>query len=162
DRLYIAVLGHPYGPNEERGIFRSRDGGQSFEKVLYRNPDTGGADVVIDPSSPDVIYAVLWESRQAPWENGAFTGPGSRLYKSTAGGTTWRPLTKGLPSFADGLGRIGVTVAPSDGRRLYATVEARGGGRLYRSDDAGESFYRVNDDERVAERASDFAEVKVD
>ncbi|HXH06353.1 MAG TPA: hypothetical protein VNI83_07150 [Vicinamibacterales bacterium] len=161
DRLFVAVLGHPYGPNEERGIFRSTDGGRTFRKVLYKDADTGGADVVLDPVDPDTVYAVLWESRQAPWENGVFTGPGSGLYKSTDGGDTWRQLTKGLPTFAEGLGRIGLAVAPSDPRRLYATVEVGGAGRLYRSDDAGESWYQVTDDPRVAARPSDFAEVKV-
>jgi photosystem II stability/assembly factor-like uncharacterized protein len=162
DRLFVAVLGHPYGPNEERGIFRSTDGGQTFEKVLYRDADTGGADIVFDPLDPDIIYAVLWEARQGPWENGVFSGPGSGIHKSNDGGTTWRPLTRGLPTFADdGLGRIGITVAPSEPRRLFATVEASRNGGLYRSDDAGESWTRINDDPRVVQRASDFAEVKV-
>jgi photosystem II stability/assembly factor-like uncharacterized protein len=162
DRLFVAVLGHPYGPNEERGIFRSSDGGRSFERVLYRDPDTGGVDIAFDPSNPDTIYAVLWEARQAPWENGAFSGPGSGIFKSTDGGKSWRPIGKGLPTFAaDGLGRIGIGVAPSLPRRLFATVEARQRGGLYRSDDAGESWYRVTEDGRVTARASDFAEVKV-
>jgi photosystem II stability/assembly factor-like uncharacterized protein len=161
-RLFVAVLGSPYGPGPERGLFRSADGGETFEKVLYRDEDTGAVDVVLDPKDPRTLYAVLWESRQAPWENGVFNGPGSGLYKSTDGGATWKPLTRGLPSFADdGLGRIGITVAPSDPRRLYATVEAKRNGGLYRSDDAGESWARVNADARVTERGSDFAEVKV-
>jgi photosystem II stability/assembly factor-like uncharacterized protein len=162
NRLFVAVLGSPYGPGPERGLFRSTDGGETFEKVLYRDEDTGAVDVVLDPKDPRTVYAVLWESRQAPWENGVFTGPGSGLYKSTDGGATWKPLTKGLPAFTDdGLGRIGITVAPSDPRRLYATVEAKRNGGLYRSDDAGESWARVNADPRVTERGSDFAEVKV-
>jgi photosystem II stability/assembly factor-like uncharacterized protein len=161
-RLFVAVLGSPYGPGPERGLFRSTDGGETFEKVLYRDEDTGAVDVVLDPKDPRTVYAVLWESRQAPWENGVFNGPGSGLYKSTDGGATWKPLAKGLPRFADdGLGRIGITVAPSDPRRLYATVEAKRNGGLYRSDDAGESWARVNADARVTERSSDFAEVKV-
>ena len=161
-RLFVAVLGSPYGAGPERGLFRSTDGGQTFQRVLYRDEDTGAVDVVLDPRDPATVYAVLWESRQAPWENGVFNGPGSGLYKSTDGGTTWRPLTKGLPTFAgDGLGRIGITVAPSEPRRLFATVEARRNGGLYRSDDAGESWARINADPRVTERGSDFAEVKV-
>lgn len=162
DRLFVAVLGHPYGPNTERGLFRSTDGGRSFERILYRDENTGAVDVVLDPSNPDIIYAVLWESRQAPWENGVFTGPGSGLFKSTDGGTTWQQLTGGLPTFAEGLGRIGVTVAPSNPRRLFATVEVRGSGYLYRSDDAGATWRRMSDDGRIANRPSDFAEVKVD
>lgn len=161
-RLFVAVLGHPYGPNAERGIFRSTDGGESFQKVLYRDEDTGAADVAFDPSNSATVYAVLWESRQAPWENGVFTGPGSGLHKSTDGGTTWRQLTKGLPTFEqDGLGRIGITVAPSEPQRLFATVEATRNGGLYRSDDGGESWSRINADSRVTSRSSDFAEVKV-
>src|SRR5438094_4265411 len=92
DHLFVAVLGHPYGPNPERGLFRSTDGGQHFEKVLGKDENTGAVDVVLDPKNPDVVYAVLWEARQAPWENGAFSGPGSGLFKSTDGGTTWKPL----------------------------------------------------------------------
>jgi photosystem II stability/assembly factor-like uncharacterized protein len=162
DRLFVAVLGHPYGPNEERGIFRSTDGGQTFEKVLYKDEDTGGVDVAFDPSDAQTIYAVLWEAREGPWENGVFRGPGSGMFKSTDGGDTWRPLTAGLPSFEqDGLSRIGITVAPSEPARLFATVESRRNGGLYRSDDAGESWYLINDDPRVTQRGSDFAEVKV-
>ena len=110
NRLFVAVLGHPYGPNEERGVFRSTDGGKTFQKVLYKDENTGAADLALDPANPDIVYAVLWEARQGPWENAAWTGPGSGLFKSTDGGSTWRPLTKGLPTFAEGgLGRIGIT-----------------------------------------------------
>src|SRR5205085_5778903 len=131
ERLVVAVLGHPYGPSEERGIFRSRDGGQTFEKVLYVDPDTGAADVLLDPSNPETVYATLWEAREAPWENGSFEGPGSGLFKSTDGGSTWRKLTKGLPTFAaDGLGRIGIGIAPSRPSRLFATVAAKKNGGL--------------------------------
>jgi photosystem II stability/assembly factor-like uncharacterized protein len=162
DRLFVAVLGHPYGPNVERGIFRSTDGGRSFEKVLYKDENTGGIDVVLDPANPNVVYAALWEARQAPWENGAFSGPGSGLFKSTDGGATWRQLTTGIPTPADGLGRIGIGVAPSDPRRLYITADVKGAGHVYRSDDAGEHWVRATTDTRVASRPSDFAEIKVD
>jgi photosystem II stability/assembly factor-like uncharacterized protein len=163
DRLFVAVMGHPYGPNAERGIFRSIDGGASFQKVLYRDENTGGIDIVLDPVNPDIVYATLWESRQGPWENGVFSGPGSGMHKSVDGGTTWRKIGKGIPTFEqDGLGRIGITVAPSMPSRMFATVGATRGNGLYRSDDAGETFYQVTTDTRVASRESDFAEVKVD
>ena len=162
DRLLVAALGHPYGPNAERGIFRSLDGGQTFEKVLFKDENTGGADVALDPVNPAIVYAVLWEARQGPWENGDFRGPGSGLFKSVDGGTTWRPLTRGLPTWeGDRLGRIGVTVAPSLPSRLFATVEARTTAGIYRSDDAGESWSRVNDDPRVVARPYDASEVRV-
>lgn len=162
NRLFVAVLGHPYGPNEERGIFRSTDGGQSFQKVLYKDENTGGIDVAFDPRDPKTVYAVLWEARQGPWENGAFQGPNSGVFKSTDGGTTWKPINTGLPTFADdGLGRIGITVAPSEPKRLFATVDATRKAGLYRSDDGGERWYLANGDPRFTSRGSDFAEVKV-
>ena len=105
NRLFVAVIGHPYGPNAERGIFRSTDGGRTFEKVLYKDENTGGIDVAFDPQNSQTIYAAMWEARQAPWENGAFSGPGSGLFKSTDGGATWRQVGQGLPTFdRDGLG----------------------------------------------------------
>jgi photosystem II stability/assembly factor-like uncharacterized protein len=162
NRLFVAVLGHPYGPNAERGIFRSTDGGQSFQKVLFKDENTGGIDVAFDPQNAQTIYAVLWEARQAPWENGAFSGPGSGMFKSTDGGTTWRQIGRGLPTFAgDGLGRIGIGIAPSLPSRVFATVDAARNGGLYRSDDGGETFAKATEDTRVVSRASDFAEVKV-
>ena len=163
NRLFVAVLGHPYGPNEERGIFRSTDGGATFDRVLYRDENTGGVDLAFDPSDASTVYAVLWEARQAPWENGVFSGPGGGVFKSVDGGTSWRPIVNGLPTFeADGVGRIGIAAAPSMPRRLFATVEARARQGLYRSDDAGGTWTLVNADPRVTSRGSDFAEVKVD
>jgi photosystem II stability/assembly factor-like uncharacterized protein len=162
DRLFVAALGHPYGPNPERGIFRSTDGGKSFQRVLYKDENTGGADVLIDPKNPQIVYASLWQARQGPWENGDFRGPGSGFYKSTDGGTTWRPITKGLPAWEnDRLGRIGLGIAPSLTSRLYAVVEARSNAGIYRSDDAGESWSRVNSDSRVVARPNDATDVKV-
>jgi hypothetical protein len=102
DRLFVAVLGHPYGPNEERGVFRSTDGGRTFQKVLYKDADSGAVDLVFDPSNANHVYAVLWQARQGPWENGVFTGPNSGLFESTDGGNTWNPLTKGLPTVQRG------------------------------------------------------------
>jgi photosystem II stability/assembly factor-like uncharacterized protein len=164
NRLFVAVLGHPYGPNSERGIFRSTDGGANFQKVLYKDDRTGGVDLAFDPRNPQIVYAVLWQAQQGPWENGAFSGPNSGLYKSIDGGDTWSQLTGGLPTFEkDGLGRIGIGIAPSDGNRMYALVDARGqAGGLYRSDDAGATWKRVNGENRVYGRGSDFACVRVD
>jgi photosystem II stability/assembly factor-like uncharacterized protein len=167
DRLFVAVLGHPYGPNEERGIFRSTDGGRSFQKVLYKDADTGAADLLFDPSNSNHLYAVMWQARQGPWENGVFTGPGSGLFESTDGGNTWKPLTKGLPTFEQGLGRIGIAIAPGDPKRMFASVQASGTqngvslGGLYRSDDAGQSWFKVTDNGLIVSRGDDFAEVKV-
>jgi len=128
DRLFVAVLGHPYGPNAERGVYRSTDGGQSFQPVLHKDDRTGAIDLAFDPTNPRIVYAVLWQAQQGPWENGAFTGPNSGLFKSTDGGDTWAQLTGGLPTFQQGLGRIGIGIAPSDHNRMYALVEASGGG----------------------------------
>src|ERR1043165_3650650 len=162
-RLFVAVLGHPYGANQERGVYRSTNGGQSFEKVLYKDENTGAIGLRFDPTNAQTVYAHLWAARQGPWENGQWQGPTSGLYKSTDGGATWRQLTKGLPTFEQGLGRIGFSVAPGDANRLYATVDASPQfGGLYRSDDAGESWRRISDDGRLWGRGSDFAEVKAD
>jgi len=162
NRIFAGVLGHPYGPNAERGVYRSTNGGETFERVLYKDENTGAAQVAFDPSNPQIVYAALWAGRQGPWENASWNGPLSGLFKSVDGGTTWRQIGKGFPSAAEGLGRIGFTVAPSDPRRMYATVEAPTLGGIYRSDDAGETWRRTNDEVRVWGRASDFAEVKVD
>ncbi|HEX3535057.1 MAG TPA: hypothetical protein VHT23_12650 [Gemmatimonadaceae bacterium] len=162
NRVFVAVLGHPYGPNPERGVYRSTNGGESFERVLYKDENTGAIQVSFDPSNPQIVYAALWAGRQGPWENATWNGPLSGLFRSTDGGTTWRQLTTGLPTAVQGLGRIGFTIAPSDPRRMYATVDAPTLGGIYRSDDAGESWRRTNDEVRVWGRASDFAEVKVD
>lgn len=160
DRLFVAVLGHPYGPNEERGLYRSLDGGKSWKKVLGNDIDTGAIAVEFDPKNANTLFAVLWSARQGPWENGQWQGKTSGLFKSTDGGNTWRQLTKGLPTIAEGLGRIGFAIAPSDSKRMYALVDAQKGG-LYRSDDAGESWAMVSNERRTWGRGSDFAEVKV-
>jgi len=156
NRVFVAAEGHPYGPNAERGVFRSTDGGQSFQKVLYKDENTGAADLAFDPTNPQTIYAVLWAARVAPWEvrsGASIYIAGSGLFKSTDGGNTWRPLTRGLPTASDDLGRIGVAVAPSQPNLLYATIEAkRGVAGIYRSDDAGESWKLVNDDRRIGGR----------
>ena len=161
-RLFVAVLGHPYGPNETRGVYRSTDGGDTFQKVLYKDADTGAIALAFDPSDSNTLYADLWAARQGPWENGGWQGPKSGLYKSTDGGDHWVELTKGLPRIADGLGRIGIAVAPSNPKRVFALVDAGEGGGLYRSDDAGVSWRLTDDEGRIWGRGSDFAEVRVD
>jgi len=161
ERVYAAVLGHPYGANAERGVFRSADGGKTWTKVLYKDENTGASAVALDPGNPDFVYAALWAAREGPWENGSWQGPESGLFKSRDGGTTWKKLTKGLPTFAEGLGRIGFSVSPADPRRIYATVDAADGkAGIYVSDDAGESWTRTNGESRVWGRGGDFAEVR--
>src|SRR5207342_607032 len=118
DIAFVAALGHPYGPNAERGIFRTTDGGKNWEKVLYKDENTGAIQVTIDPNNSNIIYADMWAGRQGPWENGAWNGTESGLFKSTDGGTTWKKLTTGLPTTEQGLSRIGFCIAPSNSKRL--------------------------------------------
>jgi len=162
NRVFVAALGHPYGPNAERGIYRTTDGGQTWKNVLYIDENTGAAQVSLDPKNSDFIYASMWAGRQGPWENGAWNGKGSGLFKSMDGGNTWKQLTKGLPTTEQGLGRIGFAIAPTDPNRIYATVESPSLGGVYRSDDAGETWRLLTNDNRYFGRASDFAELKVD
>ncbi|MHB8306124.1 MAG: WD40/YVTN/BNR-like repeat-containing protein, partial [Vulcanimicrobiaceae bacterium] len=163
NRLFAAVLGHPYGPNAQRGLYRSADGGKTWQKVLGHGVDTGAVTVVIDPRDPDVVYAALWASRNGPWhfmrvyEHYRAGG----LYKSTDGGTTWTKLTRGLPLR---VGRIGIAVgaspsarAGSPSQRLYAIVERPAGCGVYRSDDAGASWTQTDTERRVCGRTEDFA-----
>jgi photosystem II stability/assembly factor-like uncharacterized protein len=162
NRVFVAALGHPYGPNLERGIFRTLNGGETWEPVVNRGENAGAIQVEFDPSNPNTVYGVLWESRQGPWENAAWQGTNSGLYKSTDGGTRWEHLTNGLPTAAQGLGRIGIGVSRSNPNIIYATVDAPQLGGIYRSDDAGAKWHRVNPDPRTWGRGSDFAEIKVD
>jgi photosystem II stability/assembly factor-like uncharacterized protein len=176
-RLFVAVLGHPYGPNSERGIFRSTDGGTTFTKVLYKDEYTSGNDVVLDPSNPNTVYAALWQQQQGFFENGSFGGTDGGIFKSTDGGTTWKQLTTGLPS----INQANLAIAPSNPKVLYATVApgappagtaapaapagGRGGGRggrggggaaiaFYKSSDGGEHWILATDDPRVSEMGS--------
>ena len=163
NRIFVAALGHPYGPNKERGVYRSLDGGKTLEQVLYIDENTGAVQVLIDPNHTNIVFATIWAARQGPWENGAWDGEASGLYKSMDGGSTWKKITKGFPTTKeDGLGRIGFTIAPSNSNRMYATVDAAKKGGIYRSDDGGESWYMLTSDGRLWGRGSDFAEVKAD
>jgi photosystem II stability/assembly factor-like uncharacterized protein len=162
NRAFVAVLGHPYGANAERGVFRTTDGGKSWRKVLYKDENTGAVALAFDPSDSRTVYAVLWAARQGPWENGSWQGPGSGLFQSTDGGDTWKPLTQGLPTAEQGLGRIGIDVSRSNPKRLYAMVDAPRAGGVYRSDDSGASWRRVNSEQRIWGRGSDFAGVTID
>jgi photosystem II stability/assembly factor-like uncharacterized protein len=162
NKVFVAALGHPYGPNPERGIYRTTNGGKTWEKVLYKDENTGAIQVAIDPKNPNNVFADLWAGRQGPWENGAWNGPESGLFKSTDGGTTWAKVTKGLPTFAEGLGRIGFCIAASNPNRMYACVDAEKGGGVYKSDDGGDSWNQENIDNRLWDRGSDFAECKAD
>ena len=157
-RVFAAVLGHPYGANAERGIYRSLDAGATWQRVLYKDADTGGCAVAIDPAHPEIVYAGLWQQRLGPWEDkNEFNGTGGGLFKSTDGGTSWRRLTAGLP--AD-LSQINIAIAPSAPQRLYATVgtsepgdySSAAGLGVFRSDDAGESWTRITTDPRPALR----------
>jgi photosystem II stability/assembly factor-like uncharacterized protein len=159
DIVLVAALGHAWGPNAERGVFRTADGGKTWQKVLYKDENTGAIDVVLDPRNSSVVYASLWQVRRQPWTFNS-GGPGSGLYKSVDGGLTWKQLQgNGLP---DGiLGRIGIAVSGADSNRVYALIEAKEGG-LYRSNDAGNTWSRVNDDERYRQRAWYFSHVFAD
>ncbi|MGP8217274.1 MAG: WD40/YVTN/BNR-like repeat-containing protein [Bacteroidia bacterium] len=162
NKVFAAVLGHPYGPNEMRGVYRTTDGGKTWKKVLYVDENTGAIQVTIDPVNNQIVYADLWMSRNAPWEETYWSGPESGLYKSEDGGTTWKKLSGGLPGAEQGLGRIGFCIAQSDHNRLYATVDAKKGGGIYRSDDGGNSWKILSDDIRLWDRGDDFAEIKTD
>lgn len=161
DLVYAAVLGHLYGPNEERGVFRSSDGGDTWEKILYVNDEVGAVDLVLDPSNPRVMYASMWRIKRTPYslESG---GPGSGLWKSTDGGDTWEEVTgndNGLPQGT--LGIIGVTISPVNSNRVWAIVEASEGG-VFRSDDGGASWSRINDERKLRQRAWYYTRIYAD
>ena len=150
DLVYVAALGHAYGPNPERGVFRSRDGGKNWEKVLHRDDRTGAIDLSIDPNNPRIIYAALWQVQRTPWSL-ISGGPGSGIFKSTDGGDTWEEITgnPGLPSGI--LGRIGVAASPAQPGRVWATVEAEDSA-VFRSDDSGATWEKMSDNQDLQGR----------
>jgi photosystem II stability/assembly factor-like uncharacterized protein len=160
DIAWAAVLGAIFNPSEERGVYKTTDGGQSWRKVLYRNDRAGAVDLALDPSNPDILYAALWDVKRTPWslESG---GPGSGLFKSTDGGETWTEITRnpGLPRGT--IGRIGVTVSGANPDRVWAQIEAEEGG-LFRSDDAGRTWRRVNDNRNLRQRAWYYTHIYAD
>jgi photosystem II stability/assembly factor-like uncharacterized protein len=159
--VYVAALGHAYGPNAERGVYRSSDGGATWQKVLDRGPETGAADLAFDPANPKVIYATMWTAKRTPWSVYApVEGPGSGLYKSIDGGDHWSQISgHGLPDVQ--WGRASVAVA-TGGRRVFALIDAQNAGGLYRSDDAGETWTRTSNDSRIISRAWYFGTITVD
>lgn len=163
NKVFAAVLGHPYGPSEQRGLYLSTDGGQNWKKVISKDENTGASEVEIDPSNADVVYAGMWEVREGPWEDGnEFNGTGGGLFKSTDGGNTWQQLSNGLPK---DLSQIYIAIAPSNPERLYATAAmALGKLAVYRSDDAGDSWIQITTDPRASGRigGGDLAIPKVD
>jgi photosystem II stability/assembly factor-like uncharacterized protein len=160
DIVLVAALGHAYAPNAERGVYRTTDGGKTWEKVLYKDDKTGAIDVVFDPNNPNVLFAALYQVQRTPWSLSS-GGPGSGLYRSVDGGTIWKHLEgQGLPSGI--LGRIGVSVSGGDSNRVYALIEAQEGSGLYRSDDGGDHWTNVNGDQRLTQRAWYFTHIFAD
>jgi len=158
--VFVAALGNAYGPNPDRGVYRSRDGGGSWQRVLFKNDDVGAIDLAFDPANSQTVYATLWNVRRPPWFIYApANGPGAGIFKSTDGGTTWKEISTGIP--AEGRGHIGIAVAPSNRNRIYAAVDAKEGG-VFRSDDAGASWARLSADKRLWDRGWYFEKVTVD
>lgn len=160
DIVYVSALGHPYGPNSERGIFKTADGGKTWKKILYKGDRAGGEDLIIDPTNPEIIYATIWQVYRTPykmWGGGGASG----LFKSTDGGETWTELTNkpGMP--AGPVGKIGVTVSPADSKRVWAIVEAKDGG-LYRSDDGGMTWKMINNERKIRQRAFYYSRIVAD
>ena len=160
DIVYVAALGHPYGDNEERGVFRSRDGGANWERVLFVSPRAGAADLIIDRTNPDVLYASLWQVYRKAWKMWG-GGPDSGLYRSDDGGDTWKELTENPGMPAGPIGKIGVTVSPANPDRVWAIVEAPEGG-VFRSDDRGATWRLTNNERKLRQRAFYYSRVYAD
>ena len=159
DTVFVAALGHIYGPDANRGVYRSHDGGASWQKVLFKDNDVGAIDLAFDPTDPQIIYASMWNVRRPPWFIYApANGPGGGIFKSTDGGTTWKQLSTGLPV---DVGRIGLAVAPTNRNRVYAIVDSKEGG-LYQSNDAGATWARISSDQRIWGRGWYFNKVTAD
>lgn len=160
DIIYVAALGHPSAPNNDRGVFKSTDGGATWKKVLFRDNHSGAIDISMDRNNPDVLYAALWDAYRVSWGMSS-GGPGSGLFKSTDAGETWKEITRnpGLP--AGVIGRIGVTISGADSNRIYALVEADEGG-VFRSDDAGATWTKTNDDRKLRQRAFYYTHIFAD
>jgi len=156
-RVFVAAVGHPFGPNPDRGVFFSADAGRNWQKVLYTDPQNGASDLDIDPSNPDVIFAGMWQFDRKPWRYDS-GGTGGGLYKSSDGGKTWKKITRGLPAL---MGRIGVKVAPSNPQIVYVVAESKDGS-LFRSEDGGESFQVVNQDRGLTTRGYYYCDLRVD
>ncbi len=157
--VFVAALGHAYGPNQDRGVYKSTDGGRTWQRVLFKDDHTGAIDLAFDPHNPNVLFAAMYQVQRTPWSLDS-GGPGSGLWRSVDGGNTWKPLQgHGLPT--DTMGRIGVSVSGADSNRVYALVEAKDGG-LFRSDDGGDSWTKINDDQRITQRAWYFTHIFAD
>lgn len=163
NRFFVGSLGHPYGANKERGVYLSADGGKTYRNVLFVDENTGCFQVTMNPGNRNELFADMYDGRQGPWENSSWQGPGSGLYKSTDRGEHWRKITSGLPTTAEGLGRIGFCYARSNPKTMYAVVDADAKhGGIYRSEDAGESWHMVSNEPRTWGRGSDFGVIEVD
>jgi photosystem II stability/assembly factor-like uncharacterized protein len=160
DIVYVAALGHPAAPNEERGVYKSTDGGKTWKKTLFRDNKTGAIDLSMDRNNPNVLYAALWQAYRVSWQMSS-GGPGSGLFKSTDGGDTWTEITRnpGMPSGI--IGRIGVSVSGADSNRVYALVENEGGG-VFRSDDAGQTWTKTNEERKLRQRAFYYTHIFAD